>query len=165
MSSLLNKNLGRAKKSHPIFLASYFFMSRTNQWLKLKSFSAELIKEACRDLSAGIFSPVQTRLYSPSEEKYICFTKKGQVRAVVSPSKIDSIKDWTLLALKSFFLTILSGFLFTWDEAGRVEYYPHFITTLSILWANKPFIDDLQWNWLTRDRKFARFVSCVRNFI
>jgi len=45
--------------------------------------SVKLIKESC---VAGDpkTSSLMTRLYSPSQERYICFNRKGKVRAVVS---------------------------------------------------------------------------------
>jgi len=42
----------------------------------------ELIKESCIDEDADFYDQIKikTRLYSPSADRYICFTKKGKIR-------------------------------------------------------------------------------------
>ena len=46
--------------------------------------TVELIKESCIDEDADFYDQIKTRLYSPSADRYICFTKKGKIRPMVS---------------------------------------------------------------------------------
>ena len=59
-------------------------------------FLVEIVKETCKDNNSGLLGPVKIRLYSPNSQKYICFSAKGLIRAVVSPILIF------ILAIPSF---------------------------------------------------------------
>ena len=67
-------------------------------------FLVEIVKETCKDNNSGLLGPVKIRLYSPNSQKYICFSAKGLIRAVVSPILIF------ILAIPGLFLGLFSIF-------------------------------------------------------
>ena len=48
------------------------------------SFSVEFSREVCRSPNSSPLDPIKTRLFSKSQQRYICFNRRGRVRSVVS---------------------------------------------------------------------------------
>ena len=52
-------------------------------------FLVELSRESCRSPNSSPWDPIKTRLFSKSQQRYLCFNRRGRVRSVVSFNATD----------------------------------------------------------------------------
>lgn len=60
------------------------------------SFLVELSRESCRSPNSSPWDPIKTRLFSKSQQRYLCFNRRGRVRSVVSFAPQHSATDQSI---------------------------------------------------------------------